>query len=121
MTWPEAAALHPAAQILSESPAGSPIWWLPDAARALAVACPWSEVRGAIRDGAWHDADVPVRAAGWMDDGMLSRWLLDGRPSLGEQLDDVSAGLPSGVATRVRHTLRTLGLVARPAPSRSKV
>jgi hypothetical protein len=112
-TWSQAAALHPAVCLLAGSDAGPPTRWLPDAARALVVACPWSEVRRMIRDGLWRDSDIPVRAAEWMDDGMLSRWLLDGRPSLADQLNEVSAQLPVGIATRVRQTLRTLGLAPR--------
>jgi hypothetical protein len=117
VTWPEAAAMHPAAQIFAGNGAGPPVRWLPDAARALVLACPWSEVRRMIQDGEWEDSDVPIRAAAWMDDGMVSRWLLEGRPSLAHQLDEVSPRLPATIATRVGQTLRTLGLAAGPAVS----
>jgi hypothetical protein len=109
LSWPDAVALHPVGQLLGdEVPAGSR--WLVDAAMALAVACPWSEVRRLIAAGAWEDSCVAPGAAAWMDDGMLCRWLLDGQAPLAQQLPAADRRLSPLVARRVRGTLRELRL-----------
>jgi hypothetical protein len=112
MTWLDVAALHPVSQILE----GEVADWsrgLVDAARALAVACPWSEVRRLITEGAWAESPVPAGAAAWMDDGMLCRWLLDGQATMARQLHRAVKPLAPHVARRVRGTLRELGLATR--------
>ncbi len=111
-TWAEAMALHPVAQLIGDRLPG-PDGWLVDAARAFAVACPWSEVRRLIGEGGWEEHDVPSAAAAWMDDGMVSRWLLDGRATLSEQLEGTALTLEPDVAARVRRTLRQLGLLGQ--------
>jgi hypothetical protein len=113
LSWPEVAGLHPVAQLV-EGELGSLAGSLVDAAGALAVACPWSEVRRLISEGGWEDSDVPVATAAWMDDGMLSRWLLDGRPTVGQLADTAAARLSPRVASRMRRTLRQLGLAGGP-------
>jgi hypothetical protein len=112
LTWPEAAALHPVAQLVGDE-LSCLAWSLVDAAQALVVACPWNEVRRLISEGGWEESDVPVATAAWMDDGMLSRWLLDGRPTLRQQAETAAAGLSPDVASRLRRTLRQLGLAGR--------
>jgi hypothetical protein len=112
MTWPDVVALHPVGELLADdAPVGS--GWLVDAARALAVACPWSEVRRLITEGAWEESPVPPGAAAWMDDGMLCRWLLDGQPPLTEQLHRAVRRLSPQLARQVRGTLGQLGVAAR--------
>jgi hypothetical protein len=112
LTWSEAIALHPASEFLSdEVPAGSR--WVVDAAQALAIACPWSEMRRLIAAGAWDESGITPEAAAWMDDGMLCRWLVDGRAPLAEQLPAAVRGLSPQVARQVRDTLRELGLGSR--------
>jgi hypothetical protein len=109
LTWRDAVALHPVREILGdEAPAGS--GWLVEAARALAVACPWSEIRRLIAAGAWEESGIAPEAAAWMDDGMLCRWLLDGRVPLGQQLAAAVTRLSPQAARRVHGTLRELGL-----------
>lgn len=109
MTWPDVVGLHPVGQVLAdEAPAGDN--WLVDAATALAVACPWSEVRRLVAEGAWDESPVLPSAAAWMDDGMLCRWLLDGQAPLAQQLQRALRQLSPQVARRVRWTFRELGL-----------
>jgi hypothetical protein len=107
--WSDIVALHPVAQFMAgEAPrAGS---WLVDASSALAVACPWSEIRRLITTGAWAESPVTASAASWMDDGMLCRWLCDGQAPLALQLDHAVRGLSPKLARRVRATLSELGL-----------
>jgi hypothetical protein len=109
LTWLDVAALHPVSQILEDE---VPDWsgGLVDAARALAVACPWSEVRRLIAEGAWAESPVRPSAAAWMDDGMLCRWLLDGQATLALQLRRAADELAPPLARRVGGTLRELGL-----------
>jgi hypothetical protein len=111
LTWSEAVALHPVGELLADGvTAGA--GWLVDAANALAVACPWSEVRRLIAEGAWDEAPVAPGAAAWMDDGMLCRWLLDGQAPLAEQVKAAVVRLSPQLARRVRRTLSELGLAS---------
>jgi len=107
--WSDIVALHPVAELMAgEAPrAGS---WLVEASTALAVACPWSEIRRLITTGAWNTSPITPSAASWMDDGMLCRWLFDGQAPLALQLDRAVRGLSPKLARRVRATLSELGL-----------
>ena len=114
LAWSDAVALHPVAQVMGPDLPGCDDG-LVDTARALAVACPWREIRRMISDCDWVEADIPAGIAAWMDDGMLSRWLLDGRVTLAEQLRRLDTRLAPDVARRVRRFLRQLGLPGAPS------
>jgi hypothetical protein len=110
LTWTEVEALHPVVQILAEASLPDRRGWLVEAARALAAACPWAEIRRLISAGDWEEDSISPPAAAWMDDGMVCRWLLGGRPGLADLADQAVVPLPPLVAARVRRTLRALSL-----------
>ena len=84
LTWSEVTRLHPLARLLSGSLAGPPAptagRLFGDLIRSAANAWSWEEIRLEAARG-----DLPglvdARLAGWMDEGMFSRWLLELIPS----------------------------------------
>ncbi|MDP9453488.1 MAG: hypothetical protein M3P97_08935 [Actinomycetota bacterium] len=54
----------------------------------------------------------------WMDDGMLSRWLLDRWPTVEELLESLRTACPPVVLERIRRSLQRMGPAsgAEPAP-----
>src|SRR5205823_5313021 len=57
-------------------------------ATAFANVLTWEEVRHGIADRGWLAGAVAPEVARWMDDGMLSRWLLGGLPPLSQSVAD---------------------------------
>lgn len=113
-TWPQVAAMHPAARPLrrpsalsavaadrASDPAGLAV-----AAAGLADAWPWSRLRA---DPAVVDLPGPPvtpEIAGWMDDGMFARWLLADLPGEADLLAAVHALLPASLADDVELVVR---------------
>ncbi|HET9690595.1 MAG TPA: hypothetical protein VFP61_05550 [Acidimicrobiales bacterium] len=88
LEWPLAAALHPAAGLVTT--AGR----RPISARGLMAATAgwsWTEARAAVVAGRVRLGCAAADLAAWMDDGMLCRWVLYEHP-------DVRAALAAGTA-----------------------
>ncbi len=66
----------------------------------------------------WRPCDIDARVAVWMDDGMLSRWLLDRWPTVEELLESLRTACPPVVLERIRRSLQRMGpaIGAEPAP-----
>jgi hypothetical protein len=89
LTWSEVARMHPLARLLSGDLAGrDPAPETDDLATLVHIAAnawSWPEIRSqacAGNLGALIDSEL----AAWMDDGMFSRWLIAGVPSLDQLL-----------------------------------
>jgi hypothetical protein len=117
LTWPKAAALHPIVRAVEESGHHIPAEHLIALMRAGEKAWTWTEIRQqAIQKPHWLGRGLPPNAARWMDEGMLSRWLLGIFEPLDEMLVELDRLVPDGVARRIRRTLRTLDVLpAAPA------
>jgi hypothetical protein len=110
LTWPEAAALHPALDLLAQGDMRVGPDALVPAAAALSRVCGWREIRRRCIEGGWLEAQVTPALAGWMDEGMLSRWLLESTMPVEALLADLAGLLVPAVARRVRRSLRDLGV-----------
>jgi hypothetical protein len=111
LSWPQAAALHPALQMLED--AGEWRWGeesLVPAAIALSRACGWAQVRRQCIEREWLPDLISPALAAWMDTGMLSRWVLGGARSVPELLDQLHGMLTPAVTRRVRQSLQELGV-----------
>ena len=111
LTWPEAAARHPALQLLAlagETKFGAES--LVSAAAALSRACGWAEVRRECIERAWLPDQISPSLAAWMDAGMLSRWVLDSTRPVADLLERLNGELSPGVARQVRRSLVELGV-----------
>lgn len=108
LEWEEAAALHPAVQMLAATGQGALDDDLVDTARALGRVCDWAMVRHQAIRG-WK-AGLDASLAVWMDAGMVSRWLLDCRPGLTELLGHLESTCSRSLARQVRQTLVGFGV-----------
>lgn len=112
LSWSEAAALHPAVAALQED--GHPVDsdHFDQVMVAAARAWTWQRLRQLAAGGGWLAAAVPPGLAGWMDEGMFSRWVLDGAAPVGGVVADAVAVLTAPAAERVRRCLAMTGLGA---------
>lgn len=110
LTWSQAAALHPAMQLMAaDAPAVRPDDVV-GPMRALAKVCDWSMVRQQAMRG-WT-AGLEPSLAEWMDPGMVSRWLLDRRPGIEELLDELAGVCSPSVLRRIVQSLTTQRVAA---------
>jgi len=109
LTWPEARALHPAAQLLAPDGPPTEAGDVVGAARALAQGCDWSMVRHQIMGG-W-DAGLGPAEATWMDAGMLSRWLLAQQPPVADLLAAARSRTSPAAHRRITRALADLGVL----------
>jgi hypothetical protein len=107
-TWPAIARLHPAAQLVLED--------LPERGAEVADSIlrlgemlgrsrSWSELRIGHSSAVPDPAAIRPDLAEWMDDGIFSRWLLDGVPDCGSSLVHLRDLLPPGVIGRIERVL----------------
>jgi hypothetical protein len=112
LTWRQAADLHPAMRALADSGHRIDADHIVPVARAGARVWTWEEIRlQAIAKPTWMSPSLPPGAGVWMDEGMLSRWLIGVFDSLDDLLGEVARLLPDGVARRIRRTLRALDVM----------
>jgi hypothetical protein len=79
-------------------------------ARLAATVWCWPELlRQAETPGPLADA-LPAGVGGWMDEGMLSRWLLASYPPLPGHLAEIMDLVRPGVGRQIRRALEALGL-----------
>lgn len=110
LSWSEVSRLHPLAQLLGgELPettdlTGVEIDDLGDLVRIAANAWSWAEIRAQARDGKLQ-ALIDPSLAEWMDEGMLSRWLLGRMPPLDELFGVVSGYLAPSAVKRLKSFL----------------
>ncbi|HEX6394019.1 MAG TPA: hypothetical protein VFZ97_11290 [Acidimicrobiales bacterium] len=115
LTWSDVERLHPLARVLSgdlelhigKSDDGDGVAQeeLEDLLRIAAAACSWEEIHLQAVEGeldAFIDADV----AAWMDEGMLSRWLLSMIPPIDQLLEAARPLLVPSAARRLAHAVR---------------
>jgi hypothetical protein len=113
LTWARVARAHPAMQLFEQCGERLPVPSFVGVAQAMANVLDWGQVRYEIVERAWLNAVCRPEVAEWMDDGMLSRWLLSAWPSVEELAAGVSEALDPPLARRVRAALRQLGTLRR--------
>jgi hypothetical protein len=110
-TWVDVALLHPAARLLHDQAPAAPIDRsevadaVPRLAELLSDGRPWVDLRAACASGAWTVEWLPAELAAWMDDGIFSRWMLDGVTPCDELLDALGELVPAALVDRVRLVL----------------
>jgi hypothetical protein len=115
--WADVARLHPLVAIAAEHE--------PDLAREAAArlvrlgelldrARPWATLRLACAGGSWPVDGVPAWVAGWMDDGMFSRWVLDALPPRSAMLAALADLLSPALVDGIRNTLSAWRLPVEP-------
>jgi hypothetical protein len=112
LSWQQAAHLHPAARVLTHLGEPVPLDHFAAVLRAAGSAWTWSRLREHAQGEGWLADQLPPGLAAWMDDGMFSRWLLDGHRSLDELLVSIRSVLSPSAARRVRQALDAAGVCA---------
>jgi hypothetical protein len=110
LTWTAVIHLHPAMQVA----AGAGIISSDDIVASLRVASDawsWSFLTQEASESGWMRDPLPPGAAGWMDEGILSRWLLNSLGEIEPLVDRVTRLVAPTAAETLRATLRHLGVI----------
>jgi hypothetical protein len=111
LTWAQVTRLHPALWLLAQGGHRPKADDLVRCATALTNVLDWSEVRRQCVDRAWLSGLVEPKDAAWMDEGMLSRWLvLAHLAPLGSATRRARQVLRPAIAARLDDALRDLGV-----------
>jgi hypothetical protein len=111
LTWPQVARLHPALWLLAQGGHRARPDELVACAIALANVLDWAEVRRQCAERAWLSGLVEPADAAWMDEGMLSRWLvLAHLAPIGVAVRRAHKVLRRDVAAKLDGALRALGV-----------
>lgn len=113
LAWSRVVRSHPAMQLFERCGERMPVASFVEVARAMGNVLDWHQVRFEIVERGWLNELCPPDLAGWMDDGMLSRWLVSAWPSVEELSQTAGLALEPSVARRVRAALRQLGVLRR--------
>ncbi|MBO0747146.1 MAG: hypothetical protein J2O47_02280 [Acidimicrobiaceae bacterium] len=105
--WKQARELHPSAEALRAI--GVPLTGTTlDRAREVAsMAWSWSRLRLQAMEGDWLPALIDPELAGWMDEGMFSRWVLEGTRTTSELLELITPWVAPSVLTKLASAVRT--------------
>jgi hypothetical protein len=105
LSWDQVRRLHPAADALKA--AGAPLSdELIDAGIKVAPdAWTWKQIRAQAAEGGWDQALIPANLADWMDEGMFSRWVLEGTRTASELLEAVLPWMAPSAKRRLRRAV----------------
>ena len=110
LSWNRVARLHPALDLLAKSGErrmSQPVHLVP-AARAMHNVMTWERVREQCIEHAWLAPLIEPDEARWMDEGVLSRYLLTEIPPLATLVDGARRLLRADVAARLDAALDEL-------------
>ncbi len=108
--WNDLVRLHPAMQLLAAEGHRPRTDELVNAGQMLHRTLTWEQIRQRAADGREDGLGIPSDLATWMDDGMFSRWVLSGLPTLPTLLRACAEVVDGGVLQRLRRTLRAWNL-----------
>ncbi len=108
LTMAAVARIHPALVLLEAGGRRVSAATLVEAAVALERVLSWADVRR-MAQGGWFPTQVDQELAGWMDDGILARWLISSFPPVAELAEEACRVLRPPVAAAVRDALREMG------------
>jgi hypothetical protein len=109
LSWAELAAHHPAMQVAAQADIPVTPEHLERLLRVAAEAWSWSQlVRQAAQPG-WLCQLLPPGAGGWMDEGILSRWVLATLAPLDTLVDRITPCLTPAARQRLQTVLACSG------------
>ena len=114
--WSEVIRLHPAMQVAKEGGITIPGNQFSMALRIVAQVWDWTSLADQARGPGWLADFLPPGAAGWMDEGILSRWLLGGMTPVDVLLQRATPHLAPSAAQQLQTALRKLGVLASRHP-----
>ena len=110
LAWEDVAALHPAIRTLTAMGCDIPIEHLDAVLRAAGRAWSWANLRRQSASAKLLSGVVSPQLAGWMDDGMYSRWMLDRSIPVSEVLATARPMLAPDVGERLQRCLVAVGI-----------
>ncbi len=113
LTWQAVGRLHPVIQVVTENGIDVGPLQLPGVMRIGADSWSWSYLVAQAAEPGWLNEQLPAGAGGWMDEGILSRWLLDSVTPVDRLLEQVVPLVQPAAAKRLRSTLKQLGVLGR--------
>ena len=117
LDWPAVVALHPVIKAmtlvgLEPPPPGQELHFM----RIGSEAWTWTRLVEQAGEAGWLADLLPPGAAGWMDEGVLSRWLLTMTPEVSRLLDDARPVITKAAARKLGLLLRKLDVVRHRHP-----
>ncbi len=111
LDWAAVKRWHPAVQVAREAGVDIPAAQLMSILRLASDVWSWTNLAQQASGPGWLSDLLPEGAGGWMDEGILSRWLLASFSGLDQLLDRVTPLVTPAAAKRLRGTLRQLGVL----------
>lgn len=113
LTWREVALLHPVVGVATAAGLLVPPSQFERILRLGAEVWDWNYLLSEASEPGWIADVLPKGAAGWVDEGMLSRFMSDAIPSADVLLATALAVVEPAAGKRIRSVLARLGLGGR--------
>jgi hypothetical protein len=112
LSWKTVVGLHPAMQVAAGGDMGVVVDDnLGACLRKAAEAWSWAFLAQQATEPGWLRNLLPEGAAGWMDEGILSRWLLNSLAGVDSVVPRISPLITPVAAMRLKATLNQLGVL----------
>jgi len=112
-SWTDIACIHPSISQLGLVDGDARAWAADNLIRLgadFADLHGWSDLRRLCSCGEWPLRGISADGAGWMDDGMFSRWAMEPYPELDDLLDDLDVMVSDEVSYRMWRSVDAWGL-----------
>jgi hypothetical protein len=109
LNWTELASLHPAMRVAAHAAIAVAPEHLERVLRVAAEAWSWSQLARQAAQPGWLNQLLPPGAGGWMDEGILSRWVLDTLTPLDTLIERVTPQITPAARQHLRAVLATTG------------
>jgi hypothetical protein len=105
LSWQQVRRLHPTVDALKATGLRLNDEVIDAAMRIAPEAWSWDRIRTQAAEGSWDETLVPADVADWMDEGMFSRWVLEGTRTVADLLEDVLPWLSPSARRRLKRAL----------------
>lgn len=113
LTWPETVGCHPISVALAAEDPSVDDTALEEAIAAVPRIWTWEALREATDQHGTLDALCPAQLAGWMDEGMFSRWVTGSAVPFERVVPDASSAVTAEVRRRTGQLLARSGVPLR--------
>ncbi|MDQ1443048.1 MAG: hypothetical protein QOG97_3276 [Acidimicrobiaceae bacterium] len=118
LPWSTVIGQHPAMKVAEEAGLTIPYAQVVPILRMVAETWTWSYLVEQAASPGWLADLLPPGTAGWMDEGVFSRWLLGNFSDIMNLLDQITPLIEPAAAKRLRRVLKQLDVLdKRPHPS----
>jgi hypothetical protein len=114
LPWPAVIGQHPAMKVAEEAGLTIPFAEVVPILRMVADTWSWSYLAEQAAAPGWLADLLPAGTAGWMDEGLFSRWLLGNFSDITNLLDQVTRLIEPTAAKKLHRVLKQLDLLNAP-------